>query len=164
MSKSKRPKETIIQKCSVIDLLKLRSVTPAISSPPIIACPFSPYDFKKGPKCSNVMFIYLNVESSSNTLGSCIRAIYNLFVLETSTKTYSSSFLVESNGFGCITVLISLTHKTAITDPEKFVFNNIIPTIHLIEDLKQGEAFLVANYKNTDFYTERYFYATSYLV
>jgi hypothetical protein len=104
------------------------------------------------------------VESSSNTLGSCIRAIYNLFVLETSTKTYSSSFLVESNGFGCITVLISLTHKTAITDPEKFVFNNIIPTIHLIEDLKQGEAFLVANYKNTDFYTERYFYATSYLV
>ena len=159
---SKKPKVLLVrQKCDIVDLLKTTQTVPVI---PTTSCLFPPHDFNKGPECWNVMFIYLNIKSNPNALAFCISSILKLLTLKTTVKTYSSSFLVESNGFGCITILINFSSKTAMIRPENFVFDNNIPTIHLVKRSRPVLDFLVANFRNNNIYTERYFLTSSNIV
>ena len=127
----------------------------------IISCPFPPHNFNEGPKCWHIILIYPNVKFRTDILKSCIAFISSLFAL----KTYYSTFIVESNGFGSITVLISLTYKTAITPPENFVFDKITPTIHPISGTSHSALdFLLANFKNAYGYKERHFLTNSNMI
>jgi hypothetical protein len=152
---------TVIKKCDISNLSKINIDVSSISAYKTISCPFPPYNFNEGPKCWHIILIYPNMKFGTDILRSCIAFISSLFAL----KTYYSTFIVESNGFGSITVLISLTYKTAITPPENFVFDKITPTIHPINGTSRSALdFLLANFKNADGYKERHFLTNSDMI
>ena len=110
-------------------------------------------------KCWHVILIYRNVEWKPNVFSSCIASISNMFAL----KTYYSTFIVESNGFGCITVFISLKNRVIVNRlPGNFVFDNINPSIYGIAKRSRPSLnFLVGNFKDTDVNKKKYFLTNS---
>ena len=110
-------------------------------------------------KCWHVILIYSNVEWKPNVLSSYIASISNMFALE----TYYSTFIVESNGFGRITVFISLKNRVIVNRlAENFVLDNISPIIFGIAKRRRPSLnFLVGNFKDTDVDKKKYFLTNS---